>query len=377
MASTCDSEESIATPPPDSDLDDDQIRALLASPLVPPGATGKCGTIASLSLCKRKLDVQFISGSAKNGETQCVVQVFSVAHEIHPVVNTSLNTRETGAHRTQDVTTPSTTTTTPRRVGSLPQGHPGLWGTPVGPGRTPTIHRCLYGGRLWVARRNLHEDDQRQQTTGHRQASRQTCLQWSGIEKREQSYCWTWILTRSCFQEKTSWIQKRFLIEKIFPQGINRLLGNNELSFRFSNPQTFVKSILEDHRDHMLAEVRSEIMKQECKVVSLNTCTRELQRQAHSQRLELDEANCGNEESRREQDRSEEELALREKALRNTRIRNIHEMDELRRVQKMRVDEFSLQKFRERHAYNTGAHFTDTGFTRKGELYEWFERISG
>ena len=33
MASTCDSEESIATPPPDSDLDHDQIRALLASPL--------------------------------------------------------------------------------------------------------------------------------------------------------------------------------------------------------------------------------------------------------------------------------------------------------------------------------------------------------
>ena len=32
-ASTCDSGESIATPPPDSDLHDDQIRALLASPL--------------------------------------------------------------------------------------------------------------------------------------------------------------------------------------------------------------------------------------------------------------------------------------------------------------------------------------------------------
>ena len=85
--------------------------------------------------------------------------------------------RETRAHRTQDVTTPSTPTTTPRRVGSLPQGHPGLWSTPVGPGRTPTVHRCLCGGRPWVARRNLHEDDQRQQTTGHRQASRQTSLQ--------------------------------------------------------------------------------------------------------------------------------------------------------------------------------------------------------
>ena len=127
-------------------------------------------------------------------------------------------------------------------------------------------------------------------------------------------------------------------------------LGNNELSFRFSNPQTSVKSILEDHSDHMLAEATSEIMKQECQVVSLTTCTRELQRQAHSQRLELDEANCGNEESRRKQVRFEEELALGEKALRNTRIRNIHEMDELRRVQEMRVDEFSLPKLRESHA---------------------------
>ena len=90
-------------------------------------------------------------------------------------------------------------------------------------------------------------------------------------------------------------------------------LGNNELSFRESNPQTSVKSILEDHRDHTHAQVRSEIMKQACKVVSLTTCTRELQRQAHSQRLELDEANCGNEESRRKQVRFEEELALERK----------------------------------------------------------------
>ena len=34
---------------------------------------------------------------------------------------------------------------TRQRVGSLPQGHPGLWGTPVGPGRTPTVHRCPKG----------------------------------------------------------------------------------------------------------------------------------------------------------------------------------------------------------------------------------------
>ena len=43
-----------------------------------------------------------------------------------------------------------------------------------------------------------------------------------------------------------------------------QVLGNNESLFRFSNPETSVKSILEGHRDHMLAEAKSEIMKQEC-----------------------------------------------------------------------------------------------------------------
>ena len=151
-------------------------------------------------------------------------------------------------------------------------------------------------------------------------------------------------------------------------------LGNNELSFRESNPQISVKSILEDHRDHMLAEVRSELMKQECKVVSLNTCTRELQRQAHS-RLELDEANCGNEEAQRKHVRFEEELTSGEKALRNTRNGNIHEKDELRRDQEMRVDEFSLQKLRERHATIQELTSQIQDLQRKGELHELFERI--
>ena len=103
-----------------------------------------------------------------------------------------------------------------------------------------------------------------------------------------------------------------------------------------------MKSVLEGLRDHMLAEAKSEIMKQECKVDSLSTCIRELQRQAHSLRLGLVDFNCGYEESRREQVRLHEELALTEKALRDTRIRNFHEMEELRRVQEMRVDEFSV-----------------------------------
>ena len=100
----------------------------------------------------------------------------------------------------------------------------------------------------------------------------------------------------------------------------------------------------------MLAEAKSEILKQKCKVDTLNTCIRELQRQAHSHRLEMDSANCGYEESRREQGRLHEEVALREKALRETRVRNFHEMEEMKRAQEMRVDEFSIHKLRESHA---------------------------
>ena len=70
----------------------------------------------------------------------------------------------------------------------------------------------------------------------------------------------------------------------------------------------------------MLAGARSELMKQECKVDTLNTCIRELQREISSQRLELEDAHCGCEESRRDQVRVQEELVMREKTLRDTRM---------------------------------------------------------
>ena len=66
----------------------------------------------------------------------------------------------------------------------------------------------------------------------------------------------------------------------------------------------------------MLAEARSELMKQEYKVESLNTCISELQQQTHAQRLELEDAHFGYAESRREQVRLQEELVMKEKALR-------------------------------------------------------------
>ena len=90
-------------------------------------------------------------------------------------------------------------------------------------------------------------------------------------------------------------------------------LGNNEPLFRFSNSETSVNSILEGHRDRMLAEAKYEIMKQECKVDPLNTCTRDL-----NDKLILSGWNWMMQtvgmKSRREQVRLEELLALREKS---------------------------------------------------------------
>ena len=124
----------------------------------------------------------------------------------------------------------------------------------------------------------------------------------------------------------------------------------DETSFRFSDPEEAATLVLEEQRDHLLAEAKSEIFKQECKVDSLNTCIREFQRQAHSNLLEMDYVKYRYEESRREQARLHEELAQREKALRDTRIRNIHEVEELKRAQEMRIDEFSRNELRESHA---------------------------
>ena len=106
--------------------------------------------------------------------------------------------------------------------------------------------------------------------------------------------------------------------------------------FSDSHPLNVAKSLLDGHR--------SELMKQEQNVESLNNCTSELQQQAYAQKMELQDAHHGDIASRREQVRLQEELVMKEKALRETQIRSMHDMGEMKRVQELRVDEFSVQK---------------------------------
>ena len=63
--------------------------------------------------------------------------------------------------------------------------------------------------------------------------------------------------------------------------------------------------------------------------------------------MELQYAQHGYIESRREHVRLQEEQSMKEKVLRDTQIRSMHEMGEMKRAQEPRVDEISVQKLRE------------------------------
>ena len=101
-----------------------------------------------------------------------------------------------------------------------------------------------------------------------------------------------------CLQPKTDRIKKRISTED-FSSGHQQVLGNSEPLFRFSHPDNSANSLLEGHRDHMLAEAKSEILEQEGKVEFSKQ--KHLWTSSHSHRLEVDGANCGYEQPRREQ----------------------------------------------------------------------------
>ena len=61
--------------------------------------------------------------------------------------------------------------------------------------------------------------------------------------------------------------------------------------FKFADPSNLGRSLLEDNKDHLLNLTRSELMKQEHQVGSVNNCISELKQQAYAQGLELQDKN--------------------------------------------------------------------------------------
>ena len=101
---------------------------------------------------------------------------------------------------------------------------------------------------------------------------------------------------------------------------------------------------MKDKREQILAEVRSEIQKHEFRADSDKRSIQELTGIIDSQRMEIDHAISGCEQSRRDQLLLQEELSEQNRYLGEARIKCLHEMEELKRVQELRVDEFSIRK---------------------------------
>ena len=66
----------------------------------------------------------------------------------------------------------------------------------------------------------------------------------------------------------------------------NRFESSVHSVFKFADPANVGKSLLDGNKDHSLNQARSELMKQEHQVGSLDSCFDELQQQAYAQRLE-------------------------------------------------------------------------------------------
>ena len=95
---------------------------------------------------------------------------------------------------------------------------------------------------------------------------------------------------------------------------------------------------------HLLAEAKSEILRHEHRAALAENNICELKRQIDSQAVEIGHTRTGYEQSRREQALLREELADRQQALRDTRIRSIQKLEELKRDQEFRLEEFSRRR---------------------------------
>ena len=105
-----------------------------------------------------------------------------------------------------------------------------------------------------------------------------------------------------------------------------------------------IKILLERQKEQVLAEVRSEIQKHEFQAEYDKRSIQELTGIIDSQRMEIGHTIIGCEHSGRDQLLLQEVPPEQNRDLRETRIKNLHEMGEWKRVQELRVDEFSRRR---------------------------------
>ena len=101
-----------------------------------------------------------------------------------------------------------------------------------------------------------------------------------------------------------------------------------------------IRILLERKKEQILAEVRTEIQKHEFQPDSDRGSIQELNGIIESQRREIDHTIASDKQLRRDQLLLQEQLSEQNRDLREAHIKSLHEMEELKSVQELRIDEF-------------------------------------
>ena len=101
---------------------------------------------------------------------------------------------------------------------------------------------------------------------------------------------------------------------------------------------------MKDKKEQIFAEVRTEIHKHEFQADSDRRSIQELSGVIESQRREIDHTIAGDEQLRRDQQLLHEQLSEQNRDLREAHMKSLNEMEELKRFQGSRFDEFSRRR---------------------------------
>ena len=101
---------------------------------------------------------------------------------------------------------------------------------------------------------------------------------------------------------------------------------------------------MKDKKEQILTKVRTEIQKHEFQADSDRRSFQELNGTIDSQRRVIENTIASDEQFRRDQLLLQEQLSEPNRDLGEARIKSLHEMEELKSVQELRIDEFSRRR---------------------------------
>ena len=125
---------------------------------------------------------------------------------------------------------------------------------------------------------------------------------------------------------------------------VNELSSCQKRTSRREMENERIRILLERQKEQILADFRAEIHKHKFQADSDRRRIQELSGNIESQRREIDHTIASDEQLRRHQLLLQEQLPEQNRDLREAHIKSLHEMEELKRVQELRIDELSRRR---------------------------------